>query len=109
MDKALIKHEGFITWLKDLQYGNLQVCKNVWSHKEWDKGKGEEYNYNVALTKITRKFLEQNGEAKWKETYHRIEEYKETFKKIDTLLLEGMGHKCPESLNFKDLFELLIK
>lgn len=109
LEEVKINRECFITWLKELKYGNLQVCKKVWSHKEWDKGKGKEHDYNVTLTKLTRKFLEKNCEAKWKEKYCRIKEYKKIYEKVDTLLLEAMGHQYPESLNFNVLFEPLVK
>ena len=110
LEKAQINHERFITWLKTLKkYGNLQVCKKVWCHKEWDEEKGEEYNYNVALTKLTQKFLEKNREAKWKEKYCRIKEYKEIYEKIDNKLLKAMEHQFPECFTFNVRFEPLVK
>lgn len=110
LNEAHISHESFISWLKDEKYdktyGNLQVCKDVWGHKEWDENMGKGHNYKVALTKITRKFLEKNRKAEWKQRYCRIKEYLEIYDKVEEVLLKAMDNDHPTCLSFSGLWKV---
>lgn len=94
----------FKAWLSKIKYGRVQICKEVWSHKEWDETKGQEHTFKVALTKITQSFLERNGANKWIQDSCRKEDYKNQYKHIETVILQAMNSSQPESLNFQKLF-----
>ena len=98
----------FQAWLSKIKYGRVQICKEIWSHREWDQMRGQEHTFKVALTKITQSFLEHNGADKWIQDSCRKEDYKNQYKYIERVILEAMNSSQPESLNFQKLFIEII-
>lgn len=96
--------KDFKTWLSQIDYGSVQFCKEVWSHKEWDETRGEKHTFKVALTKITQSFLESNGALKWIQDSCRKENYKTQYQHIEKVILKAINSNQTESLNFQKLF-----
>ena len=101
---AGINVKFFQAWLSKIKYGNVQICKEVWSHKEWDEKKGQTHTFKVALTKITQSFLESNGANDWIQDSCRNADYKNQYKYIERVILEVMKSSQPKTFNFKKLF-----
>lgn len=94
-----INTEDFYFWLKDVKYNGVKVCKEVWRHKRWNNDR--ENNFKLALTLITKKFLEDGGAKEWIERSVRNNEYKKLYKEFERRLLKGMRVEYPEFISFK--------
>jgi len=84
-----INVEDFQNELKNLKYGLVKVCKEVWSHTKFN---GEWKNdFKIALTKLTQHFLESGLAEEWIENSCRNKkEYAPIYRRIVGHILEGI-------------------
>ena len=94
--------DEFNAWLSSLKYGFAKVCKDVWRHQKFDLNLGQEHNYKVALTKITKVFLERKSLADM--GFKKDCQFNLHYKLIRDLILLAMESDHPESINFRRLF-----
>jgi len=97
----LIPLKAFKDWLRPLKYENLKVCKEIWSHKvlndEWEN------DFKVALTQLTKHFLETGGAEKWMKIYCRTKGYVMCYKAILRRVLAGIEN--PQFFKLKMNFD----
>ena len=81
-----------------LKYGLVKVCRDVWRHKKFDPNQGQEHNYKVALTQITKEFLERKSLAEM--VFNKDCQYNLHYELVRDLIRLDMESDHPNSIDF---------